>query len=473
MEESSSNFLKPEDFDNHNQSGGSGDVAIELLMNRMEDGFGKIYCQLEDLNERISEIQGISDKVDMLEASVRLLENHLLWPAELNFNDSSSSSAVGDSVTPTPTFMMGQRSLKRNHTIGNIKYDSSAYKVSFKMDLDTEEEENSELKLSEQFAEQENYLVPTNIVRSKSFSSNDYNKNQSSQNVSDTAVGVPRGRPPHQLQLPTARSHSLKQPNKTVKNTRFSWTMQDVPDLKDSKFRGSMTSLASMDLGSGSVTPTPIAIINEISAKDLVLKPSVIHFGNLELKKTSGFKSYKRYWAVLDSHLLYIYGREKDSKAKQVLDVSHCIVTESANNDSSSIEIKPKDHHPERHSSGSIRDSLKKGKAGNGRTFEIVFNNGETRGFAAHTKEETEEWMKKLREASTKLIEDNSENTSDHHSAIQAVEQDFEEEVLHECFETSGSSLVNEVHQEWRVALKGGNQQQGLEEVGHFRQYSR
>ena len=466
MEESSSNFLKPEDFDNHNQSGGSGDVAIELLMNRMEDGFGKIYCQLEDLNERISEIQGISDKVDMLEASVRLLENHLLWPETsiMNFNDSSSSSAVGDSVTPTPTFMMGQRSLKRNHTIGNIKYDSSAYKVSFKMDLDTEEEENKEeLTEPEHFLNPENYLS-NNIVRSKSFSSNDYS-NKSGQNVSDT-IAVPRGRPPHQLQLPTARSHSLKQPNSKVKNTRFSWTMQDVPDLKDSKFRGSMTSLASMDLGSGSVTPTPPQVINEISAKDLVLKSSVSHFGNLELKKTSGFKSYKRYWAVLDSHLLYIYGREKDSKAKQVLDVSHCIVTESLN-DSSSIEIKPKDHHPER--SGSIRDSLKKGrdKSGNGRTFEIVFNNGETRGFAAHTKEETEEWMKKLREASAKVEVENSENC-ELNSAMQAVEQDFEEEVLHECFETSGSSsLGNQVHQEWRVASKAS---QGS---GHFRQYSR
>ena len=424
-EEPSSNFLKPEDFDK--------DVAVELIMNRMEDGFGKIYCQLEDLNEKIAEIQGISDKVDMLEASVRLLENHLLWPE--NVCPDSSSSSVGGNETPTPTFMLGQRSLKRNHTIGNIKYDSSAYKVSFKMDLESEDSETPK--------ETPDCLVP-NIVRSKSFS-NDYHKSTESANTSEMA---PRGRPPHQLQLPTTRSHSLKQSQK-VKNTRFSWTMQDVPDLKDSKFRGSMTSLASMDLGSGSVTPTPIPIV-EISAKDLALKPSVLHTGNLELKKTSGFKSYKRYWAVLDSHLLYIYGREKDSKAKQVFDVSHCIVIES-NDVHESIKSKE-------NSGGSLR--IKRDK-GNGKTFEIVFSTGETRDFAAHTKEETEEWMRKLREAATK---EESNESVDH--SIQAVEQDFEEEVLHECFETSGS-LVNEVghhHPEWRVALK---------DVGHVRQYSR
>ena len=75
--------------------------------------------------------------------------------------------------------------------------------------------------------------------------------------------------------------------------------------------------------------------------------------------------------------------------------------------------------------------------------------------------------MKKLREASAKVEVENSENC-ELNSAMQAVEQDFEEEVLHECFETSGSSsLGNQVHQEWRVASKAS---QGS---GHFRQYSR
>ena len=167
--------------------------------------------------------------------------------------------------------------------------------------------------------------------------------------------------------------------------------MQDVPDLKDSKYRGSMTSLASMDLGSGSVTPTPFSKDQnlDISAKDLAARPTVLHSGNLELKKTSGFKSYKRYWAVLDLHLLYIYGREKDSKAKQIYDVSGCIVTES--NDLTQCE------HKESNKNASFRESLKKR---GGRTFELILNSGETRGFAASSKEDTEEWMKKLREAS-------------------------------------------------------------------------
>ena len=156
-----------------------------------------------------------------------------------------------------------------------------------------------------------------------------------------------------------------------------------------------MSSLASMDLGSGSVTPTPPFSTSkdnnlDISAKDLAARPTVLHSGNLELKKTSGFKSYKRYWAVLDLHLLYIYGREKDSKAKQIYDVSGCIVTES--NDLTQCE-----HKENSSKNASFRESLKKR---GGRTFELILNSGETRGFAASSKEDTEEWMKKLREAS-------------------------------------------------------------------------
>ena len=155
------------------------DLALELIINRMEDGFSKIYVQLEALDDRISEIQGISDKVDMLEASVRLLENHaFLWPMvnqSGQMADKNSSSSSVHSVS-TPTLV--QRSLKRNHTIGNIKYDSSAYKVSFKMDVEdsTAEASESENKfcLGDPDYHQNNsdFLVP-NIVRSKSFS-NDY-----------------------------------------------------------------------------------------------------------------------------------------------------------------------------------------------------------------------------------------------------------------------------------------------------------
>ena len=409
------------------------DLAIELLINRMEDGFSKIYLQLEALDERVQEIQGISDKVDMLEASVRLLENHAwMWPC---VEENSSSSSVHSVNTPT----LVQRSLKRNNTIGNIKYDSSAYKVSFKMDLEDSEDQNM-AETSADSIQNNDFLVP-NIVRSKSFS-NDYKK------IENPEL---RGRPPHQLQLPTTRSHSLKQ-SKPSKTARFSWNMQDVPDLKDSKFRGSMSSLASMDLGSGSVTPTPPSGSTtncDISAKDLATRPTVLHFGNLELKKTSGFKSYKRYWAVLDSHFLYIYGREKDTKAKQVYDVSGCIVTES--NDLTSLESK------EKSSNASFRESLKKR---GGRTFELVFNTGENRGFAAHSKEESEIWMKKLREASISRVFDEQISELSDHQHVQAVEQHYEDEVLHEVLETS--SGLNDL-QEWRMSLK----------KGHSRQHSR
>ena len=126
------------------------------------------------LDERISEIQGISDKVDMLEASVRLLENHaFLWPmVNQNMDKNSSSSSVHSVSTPT----IVQRSLKRNHTIGNIKYDSSAYKVSFKMDVeDSTEASESENKfcLGGDFDQNHSDFLVPNIVRSKSFS-NDY-----------------------------------------------------------------------------------------------------------------------------------------------------------------------------------------------------------------------------------------------------------------------------------------------------------
>lgn len=86
------------------------DLAIEVIIKRMEDGFSKIYMQLEALDERMQDVQNMSDKVDMLEASVRLLENHaFLWPmmhhAEpLTTNpDSSLSSSSLHSSTPAIT----------------------------------------------------------------------------------------------------------------------------------------------------------------------------------------------------------------------------------------------------------------------------------------------------------------------------------------------------------------------------------
>ena len=127
-------------------------------MHQMQDGFSKVYMQLEALDERLQDVQAIGDKVDMLEASVRLLENHaFLWPMVNTYGvdpdgqSSVSSSSLHSMSTPAITtvtpagapvssMMIKQRSLpKRNHTISSIKYDSSAYKVSFNLGGDVED----------------------------------------------------------------------------------------------------------------------------------------------------------------------------------------------------------------------------------------------------------------------------------------------------------------------------------------------
>ena len=128
-------------------------------MHQMQDGFSKVYMQLEALDERLQDVQAIGDKVDSLEASVRLLENHAcLWPmvgayggGDPDGQSSVSSSSLHSMSTPAITtvtpagapvssMMIKQRSLpKRNHTISSIKYDSSAYKVSFNLGGDVED----------------------------------------------------------------------------------------------------------------------------------------------------------------------------------------------------------------------------------------------------------------------------------------------------------------------------------------------
>lgn len=241
-----------------------------------------------------------------------------------------------------------------------------------------------------------------------------------------------------------------------------------------------MTSLAS-DVGSGSTTPNipywsssskgtgpshsslvVAGTVFDISAKELMQRPSVHHSGNLEMKKTSGtFKSYKRYWAVLDSNFLYLYGRERDSKAKQVIDVTGCTLTELMTVDAAeklASASSSASNSGTSSSSGSFRESLKKR---GGRSFELVFNTGESRYFAAATKEEAEEWMKKLRHASTVKrapVAGGGGAGADHHLQtssdmhILALEQEFEDEVLHQCSsEANTGGLTRLVNQEWRI----------------------
>ena len=538
-------------------------------MHQMQDGFSKVYMQLEALDERLQDVQAIGDKVDMLETSVRLLENHaFLWPMVNYGVDPDGQSSVSSSslhsmstpaittVTPAgaPATSIKQRSLpKRNHTISSIKYDSSAYKVSFNLGGDVEDafhdhegqevmndgnigwslpgtpplnRSKRKIRISSQSddtvqeedgfeSDQPNALGPS-IARSKSFSNDvDWPKagdeivEEEKQNKEKLEKGLLkdcRGRRSagnaNKLMIPTSRTQSLRLSEpKSPRSTRFSWTKekqinnQDMPEgtkgplhspssLKDSKYRGSMTSLAS-DVGSGSTTPNipywsssskghtsntgpshsslvVAGTVFDISAKELMQRPSVHHSGNLEMKKTSGtFKSYKRYWAVLDSNFLYLYGRERDSKAKQVIDVTGCTLTELMTVDAAeklASASSSASNSGTSSSSGSFRESLKKR---GGRSFELVFNTGESRYFAAATKEEAEEWMKKLRHASTVKrapVAGGGGAGADHHLQtssdmhILALEQEFEDEVLHQCSsESNTGGLTRLVHQEWRI----------------------
>lgn len=310
-----------------------------------------------------------------------------------------------------------------------------------------------------------NFVVVPSIVRSKSFS------NDMAESVDKHHKHELRGRwkAAHQLQLPGARTQSLRisgQKSPPGRSTRFSWNSSresEEETLKDSKYRGSVTSLTS-DVGSGATTPTPSSVKGasfDISARDLMAKKSTLLSGNLEMKKTSGFKSYKRYWAVLDSNFLYLYGRERDSKAKQVIDLTDCSITEVSAAIAEAAVAANHTASPSSSSStgGSFRESLKKR---GGRSFELVFNSGESRYFAAPSKDEAEEWMRKLRLAAalqTRMFHDTI-------GPDLALEQDFdEEEVLRECSETGGRASssgfagsaghrTSSVTQEWRVALK-------------------
>ena len=589
---------------NPENNNSSSNTHLELLINRMEDGFSKIFVQLEAMDERMQEVQGMGDKVDMLEASVRLLENNALgsWTSIMTTSEqppppmmmmdspaqdmSLSSSSLHSVHTVTSVasatgsttgsgISNNRNPPRRNHTIGNIKYDSARWgpSVSFNLECDNnnfeaDPSEDEEINFEDESAAiarsgsssgiqrkrttssgstgkqnqqshkmdsideavltsttkmtsstnnnnnttSSSYVIPT-IVRSKSFSNNleyakmTHSQKQEEDNVTPKLTSSQATAAASAVSPKTSPSRSrslrLQQPPTGNQNrsTRLSWssyssstTNQDLPDhhqhqpslkassggIADSKLRGSCTSLASVDLaatsaGSGATTPTPAASsikgsAFEISARELMQRPSCYHSGNIEVKKTSGFKSYKRYWAVLDSSFLYLFGKEKDTKAKQVIDVTSSTILElsSSTSDNTSSSNSSYSNNPagasslghhggyhhghggsnsEKLSSGSFRESLKKR---GGRSFEMVFNNGENRTFAAHTKDEADEWVKKLKEASAASAQRLFEEEHDHHERV-AVELAYEEEVVHEV---ASSILGSEVQQEWRLAVK-------------------
>ncbi len=290
--------------------------------------------------------------------------------------------------------------------------------------------------------------------------------------------------------------------------TRFSWAANDVPegvgahspglgerfgDLKNYRLRGSFTSLASLDAtnaasggSGGNTTPTSepaesAAVTADISAKDLVARsPASTHAGNLELKKTTGFKAYKRYWAVLQSHYLYLYHREKDPKAKLVLDVRGASVSElltgTALGSASASEVEKSGG-----SGGSFRESTKK----RGRAFEVSFVNKdfannetvetpasgklshhghghhnknetkekETRTFAASTREEAEEWMRKLRDAAAVAVVEVRTGSDDNETGSGGEGIGHELEMEDEVVLEAGLFPVD-VQQEWRAAFR-------------------
>lgn len=97
------------------------DLAIEVIIKRMEDGFAKIYMQLEALDERMQDVQNMSDKVDMLEASVRLLENHaFLWPMSMTSNTADSSRSSSSLHSSTPAITTSPNNGKHSGALGMI-----------------------------------------------------------------------------------------------------------------------------------------------------------------------------------------------------------------------------------------------------------------------------------------------------------------------------------------------------------------
>jgi len=183
------------------------------------------------------------------------------------------------------------------------------------------------------------------------------------------------------------RSKSFKDISSSKKPSRFSWdadsislggagSLQNMP----SHLRSSLASLASLDVTSSPGGPISL----DISSRDLISKRGTLS-GYLELKRNSGFKTFKRYFCILDGPILYIYSRDKDPKAKQAMHLGGFLVKAQKVAESGSGL------------SSSFRSEVKK----RGRQFELIPPTGakDTRLFAAGTKEEAATWVQRLQEA--------------------------------------------------------------------------
>ena len=435
-------------------------------------------------------------KVVLLEASVRALETNVVSASSLGHHDdlinswrdqglspvSSSFSSVlsmAGATTTTTTTSNGstiERASclpRRHHTIGNIRYDSSAYKtVSFQEDeepksdrggagmfrhmkhdaADQECEEDKvqnskDSDLNDHSVARDNDNDQANVVQDElltveektdvqlledvktddsiddsSLINNDedddvvsnlrFDENRSGLRAVTSSSNISRSKSFNDVTVPkqaddeswlvaspcpdniALRSKSFKDISSSKKPNRFSWdadsmslggagSLQNMP----SHLRSSLASLASLDVASSPGGPISL----DISSRDLTLKRGTLS-GYLELKRNSGFKTYKRYFCVLDGPILYIYSRDKDPKAKQAMhlggfSVKALKVVESGSG-----------------LGGSFRSEVKK----KGRQFELIPPTGakDTRLFAAGTKEEAATWVQRLQEAidSVKVI---------------------------------------------------------------------
>jgi hypothetical protein len=406
-----------------------------------------------------------------LEASVRALENHAIvatnsgredlfsiWhdnsPNDRNERNSSlvSSSfssvlSVGPPSSGETTNCCGERSLpRRHHTIGNIRYDSSAYKtVSFQEDepksggagmfrhmkQKTEDQEEDSQQTDEVHEEpscskvvfDENVevrLSNNENKRNDRHSSSSLSEQQRSEEQDDVVtnlidddqetkkgpkgiINISRSKSFSDVTLaknqnvwrensndrktddsPALRSKSFKDIS-SKKTNRLSWDA-DIGSLGSP---GSLRDLPSHLRGSlASLTSLDLhsssSISTEVSSKELASKPGTL-CGHLEIKSRSGFKTYKRYWCSLDGANFYIFARDKDTKAKQAIHLAGYKVK--------AVKVVESGGGL----GGSFRSEVKK----KGRQFELIPPAGakDTRQFAANTKEEADIWVRRLQEA--------------------------------------------------------------------------
>jgi hypothetical protein len=246
-------------------------------------------------------------------------------------------------------------------------------------------------------------------------------KYQTEDDISWLATPATNRRP----EEPAVRSKSFKDISFINKKNRLSWEsdMTNAGSLRDlpSHLRASLASLTSLDQPSTAST----FISLDISAKDLSSKVGTLS-GYLELKRNSGFKTFKKYWCALDGPVLYIFGRDKDPKAKQAVHLGGYTVKV--------VETRSG-------LGGSFRHEVRK----RGRQFELIPSTGakDARQFSANSKEEADMWIKHLIEATTcvHLPDQSIDNLPNGCRQVDPPEAVVSEDVVDECVAMDSENL--------------------------------